>query len=448
MDLSKLIFSKMKTLFVILLTFPCLSMEKNATLSPVVDPIAALEAPGGSDLISDWITVHVKTIRNSKILSHHMRQAAYIGVALYESIVAGDKKYKSLASQLNEYKPAESIPGTKDICWPASANTAMAIMFRYFYPQDPADLSRFDSLKNAWNQRLVKEGNSEASVRAGSGYGTNIAQAVIEWSRSDGADKANGPYTVPKGNGIWEPTPPKFVPPILPHMGKCRTLVKGSIDNTTPPPPTAFSTDTQSPFYKMADEVYQASLKLDENQKATGLFWDDFPDGKTVTSGGHWSSILKTVLKERRTSLIEGAMLYAGLFITTNDASISCFKAKYTYNLIRPVTYIQKFMNHPDWNPLIVTPPHPEYPAAHATISMSGATMLTHLLGDGIAFTDDTYAYRGYKSHHFNNFKEAGREAGMSRFYGGIHYIPSIEAGYKQGEQIANNIAKVLVFKN
>jgi hypothetical protein len=145
---------------------------------------------------------------------------------------------------------------------------------------------------------------------------------------------------------------------------------------------------------------------------------------------------------------MEGAMLYAALFITENDATIICFKAKYTYNQLRPVTYIQKYMNHPDWNPLIDTPPHPEYPAAHATISMSGATMLTHLMGDKISFTDNTYAYRGYKAHHFNNFIEAGREAGLSRLYGGIHYRPSIEAGYKQGVQVANNIAGKLVFKN
>jgi len=104
-------------------------------------------------------------------------------------------------------------------------------------------------------------------------------------------------------------------------------------------------------------------------------------------------------------------------------------------------------MKHPEWNPLITTPPHPEYPAAHATISMSIATMLTHLLGNNIAFTDNTYAYRGYKAHNFNNFVEAGTEAGLSRFYGGIHYKPSIQAGYDQGRMIAENVAKGVVFK-
>jgi hypothetical protein len=178
------------------------------------------------------------------------------------------------------------------------------------------------------------------------------------------------------------------------------------------------------------------------------LYWDDFPDSKSVTAGGHWACILKTIMKDRNTSLIDGAMLYAALYITENDAAIGCFKAKYTYNLIRPVTYIQKYMNHPDWSPLINTPSHPEYPAAHATISMSGATILTHLLGDNVSFTDDTYVYLGYKPRPYKNIREAGKDAGLSRYYGGIHYKPSIEAGYIQGEKIATNVANSLVFKN
>jgi hypothetical protein len=421
---------------------------KQAVASSIPDPQAALEAPGGSDLIADWVTVHIKAIRNSKIPSQHFHQLSYTGVALYESIVAGDKKYKPLAGQLNEYIPSKSLPDATDICWQASANAAVSKMLHFFYAQDQISIARFDSLENAWNQRLMHENYKESSIMKGTEYGRAVAQAVIEWSKTDGFDQANNAYEVPKGAGLWEPTPPKFSPPIIPYMGKCRTMVKGSIDKTIPNPPTAFSTDKNSPFYKMVDEVYQASLTLDEKNKAMGLFWDDFPDSKSVTAGGHWACILVTIMKDRHTSLMEGAMLYAALYIAENDASIGCFKAKYTYNLVRPVTYIQKYMNHPDWSSLINTPAHPEYPAAHATVSAAGSTILTYLLGNNVAFTDDTYAYLGYKAHSFKNLKEVEHEAGLSRFYGGIHYKPSIEAGYTQGEKIAANVAHSLVFKN
>jgi hypothetical protein len=405
-----------------------------------------LNKPGGSQLLTAWMDVHLKLIRNCKIPSHHTRQLSYTGIALYESIVAGAENYKPLAVQLNGYNYTQAPPENKEFSWLASANSAIATCLRHFYTE-PVNLERIDSMEQASVKMLLDRGFDEEGVRSGTEYGKKVAMSVIDWSNSDGADKASAPYTVPVGDGFWEPTPPGFAAPIMPYMGNCRTLVKGSIDHSIPPPPASFSKETSSDFYKMVDEVYQASLQKDEKNTALALYWDDYPNGLTLTGGGHWESILKTVITQMQLSLIEGARVFAGLFITMQDAAVGCFKAKYTYNLMRPVTYIQKYMNQKEWKPLIVTPIHPEYPAAHATVSMSAAVILTHLLGDNIAFTDNTYAYRKYPSRKYKNFKEAGTDAGMSRFYGGIHYKPSILAGFKQGEMIANNVAKSLVFK-
>lgn len=411
------------------------------------DPATELVKPGGYKMLSDWMTVHLNAIRNCKIPSHHSRQLAYMGVALYESIVAGDPDYRSLAGQLNGYVAKPVLPVSKEFCWQASANAAFAKTFRFFYADNPVTLQRVDSMEQSCNKQLIAQGFSETAVSAGAKYGQKVAEAIIEWSKTDGAEKASAPYALPQGPGLYEPTPPAFMQPILPYLGNVRTFVRGSIENTQPPPPIGFSDDQQSPFYKMVDEVYRISLEKDSKKVATALFWDDFPDGKTQTGGGHWESILKTLMDQKNMSLIDGARAFAELFITIQDASIGCFKAKYNYNLLRPVTYIQKYMKQPGWQPLIITPPHPEYPAAHAVVSMSAATILTHILGDDVAFTDNTYAYRHYPAHHFNSLIEAGNEAGMSRLYGGIHYRPSIEAGFTQGGMIADNIASKLVFK-
>jgi hypothetical protein len=435
----------MKQLIFFLLIIPGLAFaEKAFSQSHDQDGARVLEAPGSSSLLSDWIDTHMKTIKSAKVFNHHHRQSAYIGIALYESIVKGDRKYRSLADQLNGYPKPEQKVDISKICWQASANSALASMLRFFYPPDKTS---FDSLENTWIQRLRKDGYSDESIRAGSQYGSYIARNVTEWSKTDGEDKINDAYTAPAGMGLWEPTPPGFIAPVMPYMGNCRTLIKGSIDNSIPPPPVSFSPDSLSSFYLMADELYKMSAKMDSTQKSTGLYWDDFPDGKSLTSGGHWATILKNIMEEQQLSLIEGSQLYAALFITTNDAGIGCFKAKYKYNVMRPVTYIQKYMEYPEWNPLIRTPSHPEYPAAHATISMSAATILTKMLGDTLSFVDDTYEYRGFKARRYKNFVEAAREAGMSRFYGGIHYRPSIEAGFEQGQKIADYIAGSLKFK-
>ena len=135
------------------------------------------------------------------------------------------------------------------------------------------------------------------------------------------------------------------------------------------------------------------------------------------------------------------------MIIALSDAMNACWKAKYTYNLLRPVTYVQRYMNQPTWQPLIVTPSHPEYPAAHASVSMAAATALTECLGNKIAFTDHSYDDLGFQPRSFKNFEAAGKEAGLSRFYGGIHYKPSIEAGYVLGKKVTANVLAVLKFE-
>ncbi len=138
----------MKTCFLILsLLVSAIFAGKPVMAASLPDPQASLEAPDGSDLIADWITVHSKAIRNSKIPSQHFRPSAYTGVALYESIVAGDAKYKPLAGQLNEYLPPKTLPDATDICWQASANAAFSKMLHFFYAPDQVSIARFDSLE-------------------------------------------------------------------------------------------------------------------------------------------------------------------------------------------------------------------------------------------------------------------------------------------------------------
>jgi hypothetical protein len=409
--------------------------------------VSDVEKPGGSSLITDWMKIHFDAILNAKVKSQQFRPLAYMGVALYESIVPGDPAYKSLAGQLNEYSPVLHTPENPDVYWPASANAALAQTMRFFYNDNPLTVQRIDSMEQACRMKFISQGKNAAAIDHGAAYGKQVADNVIAWCRTDLADHVNDAYTLPVGDGLYELTSADIKAPVSPHMGKCRTMVKGSCDSTMPPPPTAFSPEKGSGFYNMVNDLYTGTQNNSPSQIATALFWDDFPNGKTLTAGGHWESILGNVMKQKNMSLIEGARVYSELFITMQDAVIGCFKAKYTYNLLRPVTYIHKYMNHTDWQPLITTPMHPEYPAAHATVSMSAAVILTHILGNDVSFTDNAYDYRHYPAHHFNNFIEAGTEAGLSRFYGGIHYRPSITAGFAQGKKIADHIGERLEYK-
>ncbi len=59
--------------------------------------------------------------------------------------------------------------------------------------------------------------------------------------------------------------------------------------------------------------------------------------------------------------------------------------------------------------------------------SSSAATVLTQIVGDNYVFTDSAEVPFGRPSRTYNSFYEAADQAGISRLYGGIHFMPAIE---------------------
>ncbi|MDQ6889803.1 MAG: vanadium-dependent haloperoxidase, partial [Bacteroidota bacterium] len=135
---------------------------------------------------------------------------------------------------------------------------------------------------------------------------------------------------------------------------------------------------------------------------------------------------------------------YALHGIAMNDASISVFKAKYKYNLLRPIAYIRGVMLISTWSSVIPTPPHPEYPAAHAVVSGASATVLASIFGKNYKFTDNTYD-GSYGARSFNSFEDYAKEAGHSRFLAGIHYAPSVDTGLQMGYKIGDMVNRLKV---
>ena len=188
---------------------------------------------------------------------------------------------------------------------------------------------------------------------------------------------------------------------------------------------------------------YDVSLTLTSDQTAMALFWRDIPG---VTTAGHWLSIIQQVVKQTNSHLDKAAFAYALAGICNSDAAISCWKTKYTYNLVRPITYIQNVMKFSDWTSLLTTPAHPEYSSAHAVISAATSDALTALFGNIGSFTDHTYDYLGFAPRTFNSFRDIGIDAGNSRLYAGIHYQPSINTGLIQGRKVTANILERMGF--
>jgi hypothetical protein len=107
---------------------------------------------------------------------------------------------------------------------------------------------------------------------------------------------------------------------------------------------------------------------------------------------------------------------------------------------VRPITYLQTVMGFPTWTAVLSTPAHPEYSSAHAVLSSATADAFTYLFGNIGSFTDHTYDYLSMPARTYNSFRAIGEDAGHSRVFAGIHYVPTVEAGLVQGRIVTANI--------
>jgi len=278
-------------------------------------------------------------------------------------------------------------------------------------------------------------------------HGRSVGNALLTFANSDGQEecyKSNFPasYQVPVGEGLWEPTSPSTPIPLQPYWGDVRPFMVGNVDALLPVPPPAYSTDPSSAFYLEAMEVYEAVQNLTPEQKVIAEFWSDDP-GNIATPPGHSYSIMMQILTDEGADLARTAVVYAKLGMGVHDAFVSCWNAKYHYNLVRPITYIHEYID-PAWTLPLSTPPFPEYTSGHSVQSGSTDQILTDLFGDNYAFVDRTHVDRtdiDGSPRSFDSFYDFADEAAISRLYGGIHYRAAIDIGVEQGIEIGKNIA-------
>jgi hypothetical protein len=199
-------------------------------------------------------------------------------------------------------------------------------------------------------------------------------------------------------------------------------------------------------FYQQAKEVYDVGRNLTAEQRMIAAFWDCNPfvmnvrghamfATKKITPGGHWIGIVSQAARKTKANLVQSAEIYALTAVALADAFISAWDEKYRSNVIRPETVINTTLDE-SWEPLLQTPPFPEYPSGHSVISTAAAAVLTDRFGPAFAFTDSTEMEYGLSIRSFTTFEQAAAEAAISRLYGGIHYRMAIEEGVRQGKKV------------
>lgn len=253
-------------------------------------------------------------------------------------------------------------------------------------------------------------------------------------------------YRPVKDEAHWYPTPPAYLEAVEPNWRTISPMLLDSCSQFRPAPPVPFSRDSSSAFHKLVNEVYRVGQSLTPEQRAIAAYWDCNPFAvntaghmsigfKKISPGGHWINITSQVTAKANVSFGRAIAIHSLVAMTLMDAFISCWDEKYRSNRIRPETVINRYIN-PRWQPLLQTPPFPEYTSGHSVISTAVAELLTYLLGDSFGFTDTTETLFELPERRFTSFRQAAAEAAISRLYGGIHYRDAIENGQEQGRAL------------
>ncbi|MDB5241300.1 MAG: phosphatase family protein [Spirosoma sp.] len=399
-----------------------------------------------ADVAHAWIQMHIRltlsTTGYNSVVSD--RSFGYAGITMYEAVLPGIDDGTSLLAQIggSSVAPGKSAD---QYYWPESLNAAMASLTRQFFETtSAANMKSIDSLETVYKNKFQAATSPDKLTNAET-YGRQVADAIFAWSKTDGGHQAyknltDPTYTPPVGPGLWVPTP--TAAPILPRWGNNRTFVANSAVSSQPGPPLAYSEDPGSAFYAMANEVYMTSQSLTRTDTTTARFWADTPGNLNVPA--HATNILTQLLVTTNQDLFKAAAAYARHGIALSDAAVSTFQTKYTYTLLRPFSYIRTVLKKLTWTPLLPTPPHPEYSAAHAVVSAASAAVLEKLFGSNYRFSDNSYA-SSYGIRSYTSFQAYAQEAGRSRLLGGIHYGPSISAGLTQGANVGHLVNQLTI---
>jgi PAP2 superfamily len=393
---------------------------------------AGSAAVGGSAVLDDWgnrITTLGTMVPENSLRTQIRTTIAQL--AMFDAVNAVlDGPYRPFAS-----KPA-SAPGASPEA--AAIQAAYAVALNEF-PR------LTDVIQAAYDAAIAALDASPEAIRAGIAAGKAAADEVL---RARDGDNRNLPdlegYTPGIGPGMWIPTPGGSTNPQTPSLRFVTPFGYDDPGQFRPPPPPALDSRTYTADYNESKDVGRENdTSRTAEQSATAVFW-------SPSATAMWTANVRSMASSLDLDLLTAARFEAiGIAAVTNSL-LAAWDAKFTYVFWRPVTAIRagdtdgnrETEADPAWTPFLLTPSHPEYPAAHTTVGAGALGFYT------VWFDTDQIelAVKGATGvRHYANVSEVFAEEGNARVWGGMHWRNSTEVGTALGSRIGKYTATRLL---
>jgi hypothetical protein len=380
------------------------------------------------NVVTDWNAIASTTIvkNGGKPSGAGSVWFAYSAIAAYDAVNAIDRRFQPF------YYSGASPEGASEEA--AAVAAAHRVLVNYF-PKQQATLDQEFSTSIAGIQDAA--GPKTDGIAVG-----EASAATLIAARTDDGLEATVPYTPGSGPGVWQATPPKFLPAATPWLGQMRPFTMNNPSQFLPNGPTSLSSDAWERDYNLTRILGAIdSTTRTPRQSEIGLFW-------TEHTPQQYARAFTYLASRYHLNLRDTARLMAILWTGAADASIGCFNAKYQYSFWRPVTAIPAGGGNPDlsadanWLPLAATPNHPEYPAQHGCITSAISHLIegyfgkpeVHIVVDSLVFPD------GIHTHTFESTHDLYGEVFWARIYVGFHFRHSLMDGGRLGKKVADHL--------
>jgi hypothetical protein len=374
-----------------------------------------------ADAVTDWNVIAIKATEVAGApVPVQTRTMSLVHAAIFDAVNAIERKYSAYAVD------ARPAPGASADA--AAAAAAHGVLERLYPLQKPIH----DAALAASLARMPESAERANGVR----LGQEVAEKLLALRKDDGA-LAQASYQFASGAGIYQATPPMNANPMLPHWRNVRPfIITSSKQFPWQGPPAVGSAAFARDFNEVKRLGGRASPDRTSEQTAVAIHWA----GSEVPP---LNAVARAAAAAKGLALADSARLFALLNMAMADSLVAGFEAKYAVNSWRPVTAIRNaglagnaaIAADPAWEPLLVTPPHQEYPSAHSLGAGAAVAVLQHVFeGDRLA-TSYVYPPLGV-ALRWDSFSQIAREVEDARVWGGIHYRTAVEHGTQLGRQI------------
>ncbi|MDD5707179.1 MAG: tandem-95 repeat protein [Kiritimatiellae bacterium] len=388
------------------------------------------------DMIAMWNLIALEMVKtNQQMAPVASRTLAMMHGAMYDAV-------NSIGGNFNPYRELVR-PGyvcSADASAAVAAHTVLSGIYTGQFAY--LDLALANSLA------LVADGIAKTN---GMILGADLGQKMLAWRSDDMMRMMMTNYTVGANPGDWQPTPPAYIQPMMPHWGMAPTFgLMHSMQFRPPAPPALNSAEYAAAFNEVKVMGAAASSNRTPAQTQTVMFWTDMPG--TITTVGRWNQVARDLAAQQGNSLQQNARLFALLNVSMADAGISIWDSKYFYNRWRPVTAIRAADTDGNpatdldatWTPLVKTPAFPEYGAAQSAFSAAAAGALADFFGTNELVFGVAEYMNPMMRRYYASFSEAADEAGTERVWAGVHFpygnAAGLELGYAVGQYMADTL--------